>query len=580
MNNEGSIDFQHKVEPESRSSSFRKSFLGSKVSALASALSVDAATLTFCCCLAAVLVAFFLFMIKPFVFLRADLLMWEETDFISNIIKLNIGAPLYTAPSDSNSLIYNPLSFLLTYAIAWPVGLTKSVVGLRIIQLVYVCLAAVLATACCRNLRRLAFPKREIQNEGLWTVLTFLAMFLAATSPYVNRFVHTLHVDALSLLISVISFWAMLRYAEKASIGNLALMAVCPAVGFLTKQFLISWIGVMLVFLLLIEPKNLKHLGTFFLLSSGFALLAFLLCYAVWGDNYIFWTVEIMGGERKAIFFSPDSYSISISRGIDHVVRAWPEIFVGVIGGWFLLKWGEVRKVGPLVAAWVVLLATEGFSSGAGWSVLYHFGPGILIGAIFMFTVLPQLWERVAGEIGSVPRVVGTWVNAAFMTAAIIAIFSAWHVVPTGDKSSPRYVRGISSFDDVERYVSEIESEFTGLKTEKVLLGVGSWIYLRDDVLQRDRAVALGDQPFGGIYENFDITLNRLRNGTYEKILVQDFHSPYFLYDWSDWPRPSGFRAALSENYVEVRVIEPPKGATIPLHILNAGPVSVFVRRN
>jgi hypothetical protein len=317
------------------------------------------------------------------------------------------------------------------------------------------------------------------------------------------------------------------------------------------------------------------------LLAGGFTLIAFLLCYALWGDNFIFWTVDIMGGERKAIVLSPDSYSISMIRGIDHVVRTWPAIFVGVIGAWLLLRWGEARKTSPLVVAWLALVASEGLSSGAGWSVLYHLGPGVLIGAILIFAALPTALEKAGNTLESVPRPVGQGVNAVFMMAAIFMIFTAWQVVPTGDPSSPRYVRGIADFSDVDRYVTAIEGEFAGHQTEKILLGVGSWIYLRDDVLQKDRAIALADQPLGGIYENFEVTIGRLRSRTYDKVLVQDFHSPYFLYDWSDWPRPSGFRDALSENYVEVKVIEPPKGSPIlSLQLLNAGPVSVFVRRD
>lgn len=568
------------IEPVQESVSLESSVLRSKTASLLSVVSPDYLALIACCFFAAGLIVFFVLMVKPLVFLRADILMWEETDFVGNIIKMNIGEPIYTAPSDSNSLIYNPLAFLVTYAIAWPTGLTKSVGGLRAIQLLYVGLAALVATYTTRRLSRFAFPDRETRYARIWTVLTFFAMLLIATSPNVNRFVYTLHVDALSLLVSVVSFWAMLYYAEKRSLGSLLIMAVCPAIGFLTKQFLISWIGVMLVFLVVLDPKNLKRLVLFVVLSCGLALIAFASCYALWGENFLFWTVEIMGGERKAIVFSPDSHSISLVRSLDHIIRAWPEIFVGIIGTWFLLRLGNSKNVAPLIVAWIVLLASEGVSSGAGWSVLYHFGPGAMIGAVFLFSALPEIWKRFAREAAAKPQFLRPWINASFLMASVVAIFMAWHVVPTGDKNSPRYIRGISDLKDVDRYVAEIENEFEGVNAEKVLLGVGSWIYLRDDVLQKDRAVALSDQPLGGIYENFDITVGRLRNRTYEKILVQDFHSPYFLYDWSNWPKPSGFRDALSENYVEIKLIEAPKGSpTLPLQILNAGPVSVFVRR-
>lgn len=546
-----------------------------------SAKSVNYVSLILCCALAAVLVLFFLLMIKPLVSLRADILMWEETDFVGNIIKLNIGAPLYTAPSDSNSLIYNPAAFLLTYAIAWLFGQTKSIVALRLIQLGYVVVAALIATVCSRKLYRLAFPEHTLRFNKTWTIFIFLALFLAATAPNANKYVYSLHVDALSLLVSIVCFWTMLRYVENESLKNLFIMAVCPALGFLTKQFLISWMGVMFVFLLIQHPKNFKRLMLFVLLSSGFVVIALGTCYLIWGDNYLFWTFKVMGGVRKQIVFTPDTYSISLARSIDHLVRVWPEIFVGVIGGWLLIRERNIRHLGSLIAAWLVLVVSEAISSGAGWSTLYHFGPGVLIGAVFMFSALPQVWVSNVEKSDAESTAIHKWARAFVMVGAVAAIFTAWRVMPTGDKNEGRYLRGIQSSHDVNRYITDIEREFDGMEVDKVLLGVGNWIYLRHNVLQKDRAVSLADQPLGGIYENFDVTVGRIRSKTYQKILVQDFNSQFFLYEWSEWPKPSGFRDALLEHYVLVKTIEPPNGSpSLSSQIMNSGPVTVFVPRN
>ena len=64
-----------------------------------------------------VLVSTFI-LLKPFLLLRADLLMWEESDFVGNMIKFDHGIPLYTDPADSNSMISQSRAFLLTYLIA------------------------------------------------------------------------------------------------------------------------------------------------------------------------------------------------------------------------------------------------------------------------------------------------------------------------------------------------------------------------------------------------------------------------------------------------------------------------------
>src|SRR5262245_44606166 len=74
-------------------------------------------SLAACVGIALVLVLYYLKFIKAFVFLPADILMWAETNFVGDIIKLRIGAPIYTTPSDSNSFIYTPGAPMLTYLI-------------------------------------------------------------------------------------------------------------------------------------------------------------------------------------------------------------------------------------------------------------------------------------------------------------------------------------------------------------------------------------------------------------------------------------------------------------------------------
>jgi hypothetical protein len=72
--------------------------------------------------------------------------------------------------------------------------------------------------------------------------------------------------------------------------------------------------------------------------------------------------------------------------------------------------------------------------------------------------------------------------------------------------------------------------------------------------------------------------IDRIRKQNYAKILVQDFHSPHFLYDWADWEEPSGVRQALLDYYVEVRTVAAPDDDTLlPPTIMYTGPVSVLV---
>ena len=534
-----------------------------------------------CLVMSAGLVAFYLYWIEPLVFLPADILMWAETDFVGDIIKLRIGAPIYTPPGDSNSLIYTPAAPMLTYAISWIIGSPTSIAAWRLIQLGFVSCAALLATSCCRKLYRLAFPQHRTAFSKTWLCFTFLAMLLAGTAPRTNSFVYTLHADALALLVSVFSFWTLLLYMEAPGWRRVLLMAVCPALGYLTKQLLIVWSIVMFLFLILNDHRRWERVALFAGAAGAFIVIAVGVCYLLWGDAFIFWTFTVMGGDRKRVNFSIDAHGLSLLRSLEHTLRAWLDIAVGIVGGWLILHGANIRRLGPLWIAWLVLIAGEAFSSGAGWGVLYHFGPGVLIGSIWLFAALPMVWPRIESHVDGSVLLSSSAQSLAMMTG-VLTVFMMLHVVPTAEGEGRSWQRP-GGLADVYRYIADIEREFDGLPADKVLLDVGNWIYLRHSVLAKDRAISLADQPAGGIYANTNVMVSRIQSNTYEKILVRDFHSPYFLYDWptvgvGHWERPSGIRKALLENYEEVRVIPAPTGASeLQQQIAHIGPVSVLV---
>jgi hypothetical protein len=452
-----------------------------------------------------------------------------------------------------------------------------SIVAWRLIQLGYVLCAAIVATLCCRDLHRLAYPDHRVAYPTTWYVFTFLVMCLVATAPTINPFAHNLHADALALFVSIVSFWSILRYLGSPNRSHLLMMAICPAVGYLTKQFLVSWSVVMFVFLLLRNPKDLKSLAVFAIATAVSILGAVGLCYWLWGDPFLFWTFAVMGGARKEIGLSPGGNYISLTRSLEHLARAWLEIAIGIVGGWLILRERNMRKLGPLWIAWLVLIATEAFSSGAGWGVLYHFGPGVLIGMVWFYTALARLWRSTMTSADvEFPRLVAL-ARPLGVVAIVLSLFATLHVLPTSDRYEARYWQRQPS-PDVYRYISDIEREFDGFAADKVLLDIGNWIYLRHSYLAKDRAVSLADQPLTGSYENFNVFLERIRRHVYEKILVHDLHSPFFLYDWDGWPRSSGVRQALKEYYTEVRTIPAPKGDNLlPPMIMHTGPVSVLV---
>ena len=132
---------------------------------------------------------------------------------------------------------------------------------------------------------------------------------------------------------------------------------------------------------------------------------------------------------------------------------------------------------------------------------------------------------------------------------------------------------------DFDRYVADIEAEFRGVAPEKVLLDNGTWVYLKDNVLMKDRSSPVSlhagkNQPEINHAALAD-TIKRIEQRSYDKILVRQIFTDQSAYDYQD--RGSGVKAAILANYVEVRRIPGVQGIREwwPVHMI--AEVSVMV---
>lgn len=525
------------------------------------------------CCLGIVLslTAYYLYIVIPFVALKADLLMFAETDFVASIIKLRNHLPLYTPPEDNNSLVYTPLTPLLTYWIASALGLASSIPAFRAIQVGFAGAAAVFGALSVWRLHDLRWPGRPRSFKTTFSFFAVCLLFLAATAPRVNPYSSSLHADALALLVTAFAFWNLLCYLQRPSRWRFVLLAACPALGFLTKQFLLIWAPIVCLVMLVEQPRNFRRVAGFALLSVGLFAAATATCYLLWGDAFMFWVFEVVGGPRRRIGISPDAYHISLVRSAKHLVTAWLEIAVGLCGVWAVARDTTNRTVVALAVGWLVLIAGETVTSGAGWNVLYHFGPGVLIGTVFFLAAVRGYWPGTEGSQDHWLRRVPANLVAI---AAVVTALSALRVTPAGSADARSFPPRRPA-PDLYRYIADIEREFEGVPIESVLIDSGSWVYLKHSFLMRDRAGSMADQPPIGIYRNIERFVDRIEHRTYSKILVRNFHGPFFLYDWHDWPRPSGVRDAILKNYQEVRQIPAVTGPS-NLPVAFTGPVSVF----
>lgn len=460
---------------------------------------------------------------RPVLTLPYDLGGWSESYFLTDIIKWRTGTPLYTAPEDSNSGTYTPGAPAVSYFLARMLGRADSIRTYRFLMQMYLVFAALFAGAATWTLLRIADPDRFPRVSRLWLPFFIFVSFLVATNSETNAFNIFLHNDPLSILVSSIAFWVLTQFAFSQNPRWLAAMAVLPALGFLVKQYLAIFAAVYVVYMWLDGKSSLRRVVTFGAIS--FAILGATIAsgFLIWGDAYRYWVFEIMG-----------AHIVSFVKLNERFADAAWTVLLGLSAGLVLLRGERFPRLFALWAGWLVMTLGGIYTSGITYSPT-HLGPASMVGASFALIALATLWPS-SDEPGSSPPIQWFQVVGGFL--AVLAVFAGM-----GFTRLPR----LTVEPDLARYVSEIEREFKGLPADRVLLDIGEWIYLRENVLMKDRMAILDThrKPHYGLLE-------RIRRREYARVLVHLQANKNFSYEIGD---ERGIQKALLLNYREVRRI-------------------------
>ena len=481
-----------------------------------------------------VLVAGYLYSISSSILVRADTLIWSEGPFVSDILKFRIGYPLYTAPANLESFFYPPGAQWLTYGIARLAGFADSIPAYRVIQLVYAALAALLAAAATLRLLVMVRPDRAATIGPWWGAVWVPFLFLCATNAQTNPFAYALHNDGLSVLVSAAAYFLLAEYAATRRLSWLVLLVLIPVAGFYVKQSLVVWAALGAGYLVVFDrPRSLQRAAVFTISAFALVVGGYSLGRWTWGADFHYWVIEDLRNHP----FSP-------LRSVQHALSAWAWFAAGT-GGALLLFGRRWRHIAGLWVVWLLLLAQQAWTSGIAW-MLNHLGPGSLLAGIWFAAALATAWPR----RGQQPRSAFAWTRAGLVTLGTLLCFSGLGMVRVPVLVLP---------PDLDRYVSAIEKEFDGMDAERVLLDAGTWVYLPSRTVPKDRGAAVGDLGYSGLGD-FSGMLGRIRGRTYQRILVHSWHTVDFGYDHHSWRSSSGIRAALDQNYREVRRISAVKG--------------------
>ncbi|MBV8846263.1 MAG: hypothetical protein JO307_25940 [Bryobacterales bacterium] len=482
------------------------------------------------------LLGIYFFRVSGYVLFPADFLVWPEGDFVNDIIKLSTGYPLYSAQVNNDSFVYVPGPQLLTFALAFVTGHGFSIPWLRAMQLVYTCASAFVALLCWRRILKLSTDS-QMSPSWIWHGLCYAALLLVATNAITNPFIHNLHGDALAQLVTVTAYYLLLRYVRRPSGAALAMMCLAAPAGFLVKQSLLIWAGLFAAYLRL-WGKSRKQLLIFLPATATLCAVTAGICYELWGQSFFYWTWYVLG-----------KHAVSPLRSFEHLLDAWTYFAGGLLGGIVVLRGGYCRELLGAWLIWLALIATETYTSGIAW-MLNHIGPASLLAGVWLFSGLTRLCAPAADTR---PNAEG-WFQAAAVTACIALLFYGMGFVRIPLQPIP---------DDAYRYVRDIEAQFAGEDASKILLDAGSWVYIKQRVVMGDRAPSIGERGYTQTGD-FSGMLSRIANKRYNKILVRGLHTPDFVYDYYLWPKSSGIRQALAENYRETGRIPAAQGAMAP----------------
>jgi hypothetical protein len=264
----------------------------------------------------AVVVVVYLVWLAVVVGLRAkfpwDLFVWPESPFMTNMLKLELGQPLFGAPAEGNSFVYSPGLEYLTFAILKPFGLHLDIRFCRLVNVVIGLLAGVLAGFALHRAVKMVVPENRFPR------FAWLGAGVAALVIFRNFTADVTHPDNMVMLHTAGVFWLTLWAWREKRFGLAILAMLFAGLGVFAKQILaLSFLGPALVFarfnpwgwrkwLLLLAIGGLSAVSALVVMASPpnarFYLLELLPSQGIHLTRFYWMMIDLFTADRAFLF--------------------------------------------------------------------------------------------------------------------------------------------------------------------------------------------------------------------------------------------------------------------------------------
>jgi hypothetical protein len=172
-----------------------------------------------------------------------DLFVWPESPFMTNMLKMELGEPLFGSPADGNSFVYSPGLEYITFALLKPLGLHLDIRYCRLVNVAIGVLAGALAGLALRRAIKFVAP------ENRFGKFAWIGCGVAVLVIFRNFTADVTHPDNLVMLhtagVFLLTLWA---WREKR-FGIAMLAMLFAGGGVFAKQILaLAFLGPALVF--------------------------------------------------------------------------------------------------------------------------------------------------------------------------------------------------------------------------------------------------------------------------------------------------------------------------------------------